>query len=130
MQFKTHCLMAIVATAPFGVALITAPAAVAHLYGMTGAQADTLLMGRYFGGMLLTFAAMAWALRHLEAGEMRRSLSAGIAACTAIGALVAAQGTLAGTLNALGWTSVATYAYFAAAWAVFALSPGRQVRIA
>ena len=130
MQFKTHCLMAIVATAPFGVALVAAPAAVAMLYGMTGSQADTLLMGRYFGGMLLTFAAMAWSLRHLEAGEMRRSLSVGIAACTAIGALVAAQGTLAGTLNALGWTTVATYAYFAAAWAAFAMAPARRVHAA
>lgn len=130
MQFKTHCLMAIVATAPFGVALVAAPAAVALLYGMAGAQADTLLMGRYLGGMLMTFAAMTWSLRHLEPGEMRRSLSAGIAACTAIGALVATQGVLAGTLNALGWTTVATYAYFAAGWAMFALPAGQQVRTA
>jgi hypothetical protein len=128
MHFKTHCLMAIAATAPFGIALVAAPAAVAALYGMT-TDAGTLLMGRYFGGMLLTFAGMAWSLRHLEAGETRRSLALGIAVSTALGALAALQGTLSGTVNALGWTTVATYAYFAAAWAAFAIAPMQRMRV-
>jgi hypothetical protein len=128
MNHRTTAMLATFTTLPFGLAFLLLPGAVLTLYGVADVGASALLMGRYFGSALLSFAAAVWALRELDHPEQRRRVALAIAASSAAGLAVTLAGLSAGTLNAMGWSSVAIYTFFTLAWLRLALDRSAALR--
>ncbi len=105
----------------YGVLFVAMPAALLPLYG--GDPSETaVLMGRYFGSALLTFAAVLWLARASGDSPARRAVVLGFFVGLVAGFLVALHAQLSGVVNALGWTTVAVYAVFAAGYGYFHFS--------
>ncbi len=116
MDFKTVATLGTALSACFGLGFIVAPAASQALYGATGTDLFTLLLGRYFGSEMLLFAAALWALRSVSDPHVQRQAAMGIAAGSLCGLLVTSLGLGNGALNAMGWSSAAIYAFFVLVW--------------
>jgi hypothetical protein len=107
-----------------GVAFIVAPYWVASIYGLEQSIAIALL-SRFFGAALLAWSAILWLTRSFrdEAAVRAVLLSTGIA--EAISVCVAVMGTLAGTLNMMGWVAVLIYLFGAIGCGYFLFGPSR-----
>lgn len=120
MDFRLIATLASVISIPFGIAFVLAPGASAAMYGAPPPDGFTTLLGRYFGSEMLMYAAALWALRDLHADAHRRAAGV-ITVATAFGLGVSLLGVVGGTLNAVGWSSVALYGFFVGAWLRLAL---------
>lgn len=121
MDFRTIATLASLISVPFGLGFLLAPAASAALYGAAPPDAFTSLLARYFGSEVLMYAAALWAVRDLHEPQSQRRAAGFIAAATLAGLGVTLLGVTSGTLNALGWSSVALYGFFVVAWARLAM---------
>lgn len=121
MKYGTVCGIGIVVSALFGLAFLVAPVPVLSLYGIAGLGPGHVVVARLFGIEFLLFGGGMLAARHAPQNLVRGGATALAIACV-VGAVVAAQGTLAGATNALGWSTVVIYAFFAFAWGSVALS--------
>lgn len=116
MDFRSVCTACSLISLPFGLAFVAAPASSAAMYGVSAQDAATLLVGRYFGSEVLMYAAATWALRALDKAAAQRAAATALGLATLVGLSVSLHGVAAGTLNALGWSSVALYGLFVLAW--------------
>jgi hypothetical protein len=121
MEFRPVCTAAAALSLPFGLGFVFAPGATAALYTAVPDDPATLMVGRYFGSEMLMYAAAVWGLRGLQTLPEQRVAAGALVLATLFGVGVTLHGVLAGTLNALGWSSVALYGGFALAWATLAL---------
>lgn len=117
MNFKTVASAASIVTLLFGLAFILAPLATLAMYGSQSADPVLTVTARYFGATLVGFAALAWGLRGMENHDAQRVTAKLVAVTSLIGAGVSLQAVLAGTLNAMAWSSVAIYLVFTVLWA-------------
>jgi len=99
----------------YGIAFVLVPAFVLATYGMT-TEASTVLSARYFGLTLLGLGLIAWLVRETADRTALRGLLSGLAIQSAIGVLVSIWGTVAGTMNAMGWSAVLIYAVLLAGY--------------
>lgn len=121
MSFAKLCVVGIIATLPFGLAFLFAPEAVGSLYGIGSWTAGTLFVARLLGIGFLFMAGAVFAARPSADRDFRRRLSACFGIASALGAVVSANSTLGGGVNAMGWTAVALYGFFTLAWGSIAL---------
>jgi hypothetical protein len=130
MDFKSLATLASLLSLPFGAAFLLAPGPSGMLYGVGLADPASLLVGRYFGSEVLMYAAATWALRALDDSAAQRRAAALLGAATVTGLGVSVLGVATGSLNAVGWSSVALYGGFAVGWLRLALRPvaGKAVR--
>jgi hypothetical protein len=128
MEFRHVCTAAALLSLPYGLGFVFAPAATAAVYTAAPGDPATLLVGRYFGAEILMYAAALWGLRSLRTLPEQRMAAGALAVATLVGLGVTLQGVLAGTMNALGWSSVALYGGFTLAWATLALRGARGGR--
>jgi hypothetical protein len=126
MEFRTVCSAAALLSLPFGLGFVFAPAATAAIYTAAPGDPATLLVGRYFGSEMLMYAAAVWGLRGLRTPPEQRVAAGALAVATLCGAGVTLHGVLAGTMNAVGWSSVALYGGFAWCWVTLALREPRS----
>ena len=63
MNFAVLCVIAIIATAPFGLAFLLAPETTGGVYGIAGWTAGTLSVARLLGVGFLFMAGAAYAAR-------------------------------------------------------------------
>jgi uncharacterized membrane protein len=117
MNYRTLCVIGAVVTLLFGLGFVIAPAVVLSLYGIATVDAPLALLTRYFGSTLVIYAAAIWSFREVTAVQIQRGAARLLAASQTLGLLVSLQGVLAGTVNALGWSSVLIYGFFVVAWA-------------
>ena len=117
MNFKTVASSASVVTFVFGLAFLLAPLQTLAVYGNQSTDPVVTLMTHYFGSSFISFGAIAWSIRGIENIDVQRLVAKLTAVATLLGAGVSLQAVLAGTLNAMGWSSVAIYLIFAALWA-------------
>ncbi len=103
-----------------GVAFLIAPDQIAALYGMP-ASPPVVLMSRFFGGALLAWCGILWAARSFRDEAAIRAVLISTAVAEAIGVLTSIAGTLAGTLNGVGWLAVAIYLFGTVGCAYFAM---------
>jgi len=115
MRSSTAFLIGAVLALGFGISFLLVPAVVLSVYGVQGDVA-TQLMGRFFGVALLQIGVTLWLLKDARDAATQRGLATGGAVAAVAGIVVALMGTLAGTLNALGWTVVAIYALLLVAY--------------
>jgi len=91
----------------FGIGFVLAPGQVLSNYGI----ADTptvAVMSRLFGGTLLAMAVILWSARDFH-DEAVRAVLIGFGIADAVNLVVAVMATMAGTVNALGWSTVLIY---------------------
>ena len=92
----------------FGIGFVLAPDQVLANYGIEHSPA-LALVGRLFGGVLLTLGTILWLSRDFRDEAAVRAVLIG----TLTGDVVNLMGTLAGTTNALGWSTVLIYLFAA-----------------
>lgn len=121
MSYRTIQMLVIIAAAPFGAAFLLAPELLTGYYGIEDWNAGTLVPAHLYGVALLMVASAAYACLPIQDPGLQRRIALANIAPTAIGAIVALQSVLAGSSNALMWTTVLLFVFFTAAWGVFAM---------
>jgi hypothetical protein len=108
MALKTFFAVFAVLAALFGIGFVAAPNDVLAMYGVP-ASAHVALMARLFGGTLLGLAVIQWLSRDLRDERASSGLLMGLGISHVVNLLISISATLAGTINALGWTTVLIY---------------------
>ena len=97
----------------FGIGFVLAPDQVLANYGIEHSPALALL-GRLFGGALLTLGVIFWLARDFRDEAAIRTVLIGGLVGDVVNIGAATMGTLSGTTNALGWSTVLIYIFAAA----------------
>lgn len=99
-------------------------AVVAVIYGIAGVlltnfllsnygisiDAASILMTRFFGATLITWGLAIWLVSESTDGVALRGVLLAAVVGDAIGVVVSILSTIAGTMNAMGWSAVLIYA--------------------
>jgi hypothetical protein len=125
MTVKTFFTIIAVLALVHGVGFVLIPEQVAASYGMASSAA-TLLMARLFGAALVGLALIFWFARDGSSESVRAVFIATIVGNTA-GLIVVAMGTIAGTLNAMGWVAALIYLFGAAGSGYFLMARPAQL---
>jgi hypothetical protein len=86
----------------FGIGFVLAPGQVLANYGI---EISPALVGRLFGGTLLTLGVILWLARNFRDEAAVRAVLVGALIGNVVNLVVATMGTLSGTSNALGWST-------------------------
>lgn len=121
MNHRFLCSLGALVTLVFGAGFLVAPGPLLSLYGVTATDAPLMLMSRYFGAGLVGYAAAMWGFREVQSATVQHRAAAWLATAQGVGLLVTLEGVLTGTINALGWSTVVIYGFFAVAWARLAM---------
>jgi hypothetical protein len=107
MTVRTYFAIFAVLSVLFGIGFVLAPGQVLINYGIADSP-PVALMGRLFGGTLLAIAMIQWSARDFSETTVRPVL---IALCIGdvVGLVVSTMATMAGTINAMGWSTVLIY---------------------
>lgn len=105
----------------FGIGFVLAPAQVLANYGIEHSPALALL-GRLFGGALLTLGIILWLARDFRDDAAIRTVLVAALVGDAVNLVVATMGTLSGVVNALGWSTVLIYLFAAAGSGYFLMA--------
>jgi hypothetical protein len=102
----------------FSLALLLIPATILTAYGL-GSSKSEILLGQFFGVELLTGGLLTLFARDVSDSNSRNAINYSIISSATVGAIISIGGTVSHTLNALGWSAVVIYAFFAIAFAYF-----------
>ena len=102
----------------FGVGFILVPDQVIATYGIQPSPALALL-GRLYGGSLLSLAAILWFARDFGDGAALRAVLIGAAIIGVVSLVVSVMSTLSGVQNAMGWSTVLIHLFVTAGSAYF-----------
>ena len=105
----------------FGIGFVLAPDQVLANYGIEHSPALTLL-GRLFGGALLTLGVILWFARDFRDEAAVRAVLIGGLVGDVVNLVAQSMGTWAGTTNALGWSTVLIYLFAAAGSGYFLMA--------
>jgi hypothetical protein len=106
---KIHAVIALV----FGLGFILVPALILSFYTTVEINEMGVFMSRLFGSAILTYAAVLWFASDTPDSEAKRAIVKGFFITMIIGFAVTLHFQLTGTINALGWSTVALYALLA-----------------
>jgi hypothetical protein len=115
VRSNTVFLLAAVLALAFGIGFLLMPDLVLSVYALSS-DAPSVLMARFFGVALLQVGVTLWLLKETRDGATQRGLAVGGAFGAVAGIVVSLMGTLAGTVNAMGWSVVAIYALLLVAY--------------
>jgi hypothetical protein len=110
MTIRTFFTILAVLSFLFGIGFVLAPGQVLANYGIENSPALALL-GRLFGGTLLTLGVILWLARDFRDEAAVRAVLAANVIGSCANLAVAIMGNLAGTTNALGWSTVLIYLF-------------------
>jgi len=119
MKLETFLTIAAVIAIVFGLGFVAAPARMLTQYGIE-ASPGTAIMARFFGGALLNLGFVLFLARHVIEPVTRTGIVRGSLIGAAVGLLVALHGQRIGAVNALGWSTVAVYAFLLLGYGYFA----------
>jgi hypothetical protein len=125
MTIKTFFTIIAVLALMHGVGFVLVPEQVAASYGMA-TSVSTVLMARLFGAALLGLGLIFWIARDGSSESVRSVLIATIIGNT-VGLIVVVMGTIAGTLNSMGWVAALIYLFGAAGSAYFVTGRSPQL---
>ncbi len=108
MRSSTAFLIGAVLALVFGIGFLLTPAFVLSVYGVSG-DVPTVLVGRFFGVALIQLGVTLWLLKETRDAATQRGLALGGVVGAVAGIVVSTMGTMAGTLNSMGWSVVAIY---------------------
>lgn len=107
--FKIHAVVAVV----FGLGFIFIPALILSYYTRVEVNDIGVFMSRLFGSAILTYAAVLWFASDTPESEAKRAIVKGFFLTMLVGLAVVLHFQLTGSINALGWSTVALYAFLA-----------------
>jgi hypothetical protein len=110
MTIKTYFTILAVLSFLFGISFVFSPAQVLSNYGIETSPA-LALMGRLFGGVLLTLSVILWLAKDFRDEAAVRAVLLGALLGDVVNLVVATMGTLSGVSNPLGWSTVLIYLY-------------------
>lgn len=125
MKISTYLAAAGALAVLFGLGFLLFPEFSAKQYGVP-AEPHVLMLGRYFGGTLLTYGLILWLARSVRDDVALRALLLGAVVGNLIGLLVSAWAGLAGLQNAMAWSSVVIYAALLLSALYFLASSARR----
>jgi uncharacterized membrane protein len=115
MTARNVFLINVVTALVYAIAFLFLPQQTADLYGVDLTPGGTVV-ARLYGGTLVTFVVLLWALRNLGPTPERQVLILSLFAGDAIGTVVSLLAVLSGAINALGWATVVMFLFFAVAY--------------
>lgn len=104
---KIHAIIALV----FGLGFLLIPATILSFYTEVELNEAGTFMSRLFGSAILTYAAVLWFASDTPDSEAKRAIVKGFFLSMLVGLGVALHFQLTGPINALGWSTVALYAF-------------------
>jgi hypothetical protein len=107
-----------------GIAFVVAPEQVAASYGMVSSP-SSVLTARLFGGALIAWGAILWAARTFRDEGAVRSVLMATCVAEVVSLVEVIAGTLAGTMNAMGWVAVLIYLFGAVGCGYFLMGQKR-----
>jgi hypothetical protein len=110
----------------FGIGFVLAPDQVLANYGIEHSPA-LALVGRLFGGALLALGVILWLARDFRDEAAVRAVLISTLVGGVVNVVVAIIGTLAGTTNALGWSTVLIYLLAAVGSGYFLMAQSRRL---
>jgi hypothetical protein len=124
MTIRTFFTILAVLSFLFGIGLVLVPDQVFANYGIEHSPALALI-GRLFGGALLTLGVILWLARDFRDEAALRAVLVGALLGDVVNLVVAALGTLSGASNALGWSTVLIYLFGAVGSGYFLMGQSR-----
>ena len=121
MKFSTFMVIYAVISAAFGLGFVLMPGQILPIYGVEP-DAALRLIGQFFGAVLISLALLTWLVRNLSDSDTRRAIVLALFVGETIGFILALLGQLKGVFNALGWSVVVVYLFFALGLAYFQFS--------
>lgn len=118
MRLRTLLLIGGLIALVFGIAFLVAPQAVLRLYGVAPDPAITM-MSRYFGAALLQIGLVFYLIRDVGDLRTQRGVVLGSFLGSLAGLVVALTAQFWGLVNALGWSTVAIYAFLLVGYGTF-----------
>jgi hypothetical protein len=125
MTIKTFFTILAVLALVHGIGFVLVPEQVAASYGMA-ASPTLVLMARLFGAALLALGLIFWFARE-NSSESVRGLLIATAIGDIIGLIVVVMGTMAGTLNSMGWVAGLIYLFGSAGCGYFLMARSPQL---
>ena len=119
MKLETFLAIASILAIAFGLGFVAVPALMLTQYGII-ASPGSAIMARFFGAALLNLGLVLFLARHVIEPVTRTGIVRGSLIGAILGLLVAIHGQRIGAVNALGWSSVAVYAFLVLGYAYFA----------
>jgi hypothetical protein len=110
----------------FGIGFVLAPDQALANYGIEHSPA-LALVGRLFGGALLALGVILWLARDFRDEAAVRAVLISTLVGGVVNVVVAIIGTLAGTTNALGWSTVLIYLFAAVGSGYFLMAQSRRL---
>ena len=118
MKLCTFMVITALVTLLFGLAFVFVAGPLLSLYGISPTPGG-LIVARLFGASLIGFAVLTWYARNAEESEARRAIIFALFIGESIGFIVALISQLSGVVNALGWSTVIIYLFFALGFGYF-----------
>jgi hypothetical protein len=110
MTVRTFFTILAVLSFLFGIGFVLAPGQVLANYGIELSPA-LALVGRLFGGALLTLGIILWLARDFREEAAVRAVLVAALIGDVVNLVVATMGTVSGASNALGWSIVLIYLF-------------------
>lgn len=126
MNFRLLCILMLVSAGPFGLAFLLVPELVSSLYGVTGFNPGTIILGRKYGVGLLFASAGAYAVMNSADLALQRRFAQAFGAVSAIGAIVSLHAVLTSSANSLMWSIVVLFGAFFFGWSMVAIRVTRS----
>ena len=111
-----------------GAAFIAAPYEVASIYGLEQSL-GVAFVSRLFGAALVAWGAILWLTGSFRDEAAVRAVLVSTCVAEAVSLCVVVLGTLAGTLNAMGWVAVLIYLFGAVGCLYFLTGPKRLAAV-
>jgi nitrate reductase gamma subunit len=121
MKLETFLTIAAILAIAFGVGFLFMPALMLTQYGIV-ATPGTAIMARFFGVTILNLGLVLFLARRVIELATRTGIVRGSLIGAVLGLLVAIHGQRNGSVNALGWSSVAVYTFRVLGYAYFAFA--------
>lgn len=118
MKFSTFMIIKAAVCLVLGALILIVPDFTYSIFGATLA-AGGVFAAREYGASLIGNLCVTWFARNAHESEARRAIILGLCIYDAIGVVATLIALLAGALNALGWSIVVIYLFFALGFGYF-----------
>ena len=120
MNLNTVFTINVLVAGLFGLGFMIAPEAMLAPYGVSAENAAaSASMGRFFGAANFGYGILYWFMRSAPSSIAKTAVAKASCLGFLVGAGVSLSEQLSGTYGPLGWSTVALYAVFAAAYGHF-----------
>jgi hypothetical protein len=117
MKLKTFLTIASIFALVYGLGLLLLPAFMNATYGL-GTSTSELLLARFFGTEMLVVGLITWLSKDLTGASVRPIITGSLIG-DFVGAIIALLATLAGVMNAAGWSAFGIYLLIGLGFAYF-----------